>query len=176
MKIKVGEWFLAFVIAITAVLLIGLSACKVKTKTVDKDKQDIKIEQTSTTTTVIDTIVKIGGDTAQVIAPVIELFKGDTIIAETNGTVVKLSFDKKTQTVTARAISKTKFVPVQATKTETNNIKSDVKTTSIHKQQTVKADVGSNMKWLFWLFLLAAIIIFVVYQYANHSFPFNLFK
>ena len=95
MKIKVGEWFLAFVIAIAAVLLIGLSACKVKTKTVDKDKQDIKIEQTLTTTTVIDTIVKIGGDTAQVIAPVIELFKGDTIIAETNGTVVKLSLTKK---------------------------------------------------------------------------------
>jgi len=174
MKIKVGEWFLAFVIAIAAVLLIGLSACKVKTKTVDKDKQDIKIEQTSTTTTVIDTIVKIGGDTAQVIAPLIELFKGDTIIAENNGTVVKLHYDKKNKTVTARAISKTKFVPVQATKTETNNLKADVKTTSIHKQQTVKSDVGSNMKWLFWLFLLAAIIIFVAYQYANHSFPFNL--
>lgn len=176
MKIKVGEWFLAFVIAIAAVLLIGLSACKVKDKVVDKDKQDIKIEQTSTTTTVIDTIVKIGGDTAQVIAPIFELLKGDTIVAENNGTVVKLSFDKKTQTVTARAITKTKIVPIQATKTESNNLKADIKTTSIHKEQTVKSDVGSNMKWLFWLFFVAAIIIFVAYQYANHSFPFNLFK
>lgn len=176
MKIKVGEWFIAFVIALAAILLIGLSACKVKTKTVDKDKQNINIEQTSTTTTVIDTTVRIGGDTAQVIAPVFELFKGDTIIAENNGTVVKLHYDKKNKTITAKAITKDKFVPIQATKTESGTLKADVKTISIHKEQTVRPDVSSNLKWLFWLFLLLAILIFVAFQYANHSFPFNLFK
>jgi len=47
MKIKVGEWFLAFVIAIAAVLLIGLSACKVKTKVVDKDKRGMLAKSVS---------------------------------------------------------------------------------------------------------------------------------
>lgn len=145
-KLTVGHYFLAFIIAIGFILLIGLSACKIKNKDVAKEKQDIKIEQTTTTTTVIDTTIKVGGDTAQVIAPVFELFKGDTIVAENNGTVVKLSFDKKTQTVTAKAINKTKFIPIKATKTEISTTKADIKTTAIHKQQTVKSDFAGNVK------------------------------
>lgn len=179
MKINVGQWFLAFIIALAAILIIGLSACKVKNKSADKSTADIKTEQTTSTTavTVIDTIIKVGGDTAALVAPMFEFLKGDTLLAETNGTKIMLQYDKKTNTVKAAAITKEKYVPVKATKTETKqeNTKTAVKTTAVHKQQTVKSDVGSNLKWLFWLFLVLAIIVFLVYQYLNKNFPFNLF-
>jgi hypothetical protein len=162
-KLTIGHYFLAFIIAIGFILLIGLSACKVKTKDVAKEKQDIKIEQVLTTTTTIDTTVTVGGDTATVVAPVFELFKGDTIVAESNGTVVKLSYNKKNNTVTARAITKTKAVPIQATKTQTSSTKADIKTTSVHRQQTVKSDFAGNVKLGILLTIISVIAGLFIY-------------
>ncbi len=163
-KLTIGHYFLAFIIAIGFILLIGLSACKTKTKDVVKEKQDIKIEQTTTTTTVIDTTITIGGDTATVVAPVFELFKGDTIVAESNGTVVKLSYNKKNNTVTARAITKTKAVPIQATKTQITSTKADIKTTSVHRKQTVKSDVAGNVKLGIVMLIICAIVGYIIYR------------
>jgi len=178
MKLTRIDWIAALFLGIIVFILMMVAGCKIKNKEREVVKQKVELTQikTSTITTVIDTTVKIPEKAIEISEPLSSLQNGDTLRGNNNGLEVEAFIDKGNLVLKAR--QKEQTIDVKATKTETSTESTKLKTDTkeVKSKVETKSDVGANLKWLFWLFLVLAIIIFLVYQYFNHNFPFNLFS
>ena len=164
-KNRTPLWCLLVATLAVALYILCATGCKTKQREREKLSQKIELQQvkTSVTTTVIDTTITISGDTASIVAPIFMLNNGLPIVAETNGTIVTISYDPVKQTIHATGITKPKTIPIKATKTqattESNKIKATTKETK--SSTTVKPDYIGNI--ITGLLLTAACVAFFLF-------------
>lgn len=155
--------------------IVFLACCKTKQR--NKEKLQAKVEVTqikaSTTTTVMDTVIKVNGAVATASEPLAEIIAGDTLKAENNGTSVVVYYNPTTKTIHAKGETKDREVAAKATKTETkfesNNVKANIKTES--KEVEVKSDIGGNIK-LGIVLLIASVLAGLFIYWRLKGLPF----
>lgn len=156
--------------------IAALSSCGTLKKNSKKEKTETKTETVTTTvdtrtvTEVADTTVVLKADSVAGTISLIDLERGDTLVAENDGTIVEVHFDRKTGKVKAKAVSKKKPVNVRFKRTTVSNTvtKSKEKKQVTTKVKTKDKERNSGISPFFWgaavsLFLL--LILYLVYRY-----------
>lgn len=160
-------WLFVLVVHLFWALAIFGAGCKTKYKEKTKLNEKLEIEQvhTYTVTTIIDTTIKVPGAVVSASEPLTEIVSGDTLRAEENGISIEIYYNQATKKLHAKAETKPKTIPIQATKTqattESNKLKSNTK--EVKSKTEVKSDISGNIKLgilLLIVCLLAGLFIY----------------
>lgn len=174
---KLRHFLITLAAVFAALVLACLPGCKVKNQDFAKtqEKVDIKMTATHFEQVSIKDTAHFSADTACVDIPLENLLQGKPFTAQTNGTKVTLQYDKSTGNVNAKGITKERDIPVDGSKTTYDTKAADFKG---KKKETVKntitkTDVGTSLQAYFWVAIIIAAIIFLIFRFLNGKFPFS---
>jgi len=165
----------AIALLIIGSLLPGCSTMKRTKSTVEtsekSDSTAASISKTTITET-IDTNITLPGGQATIGTPMSELMKGDSIVAEQNGTEVILVYNTKTRTVHATGKTQPRKVPVKATKTteakEATSVQVNKEAEHAEKKSDVKPSAAttiSKTSGLIWsVTALLALLLLILWR------------